>query len=168
MILGVVLAGGQSSRFGSNKADAVFEGRALVEHARAQLAPYVAETLIVGGESGDIADLPRAGMGPLGGIAGALDRAMELGFVSVLTIACDMPQVPGALIAALAQHAPAYCADVPVLGHWPTAAGAHLLCHLDASTDRSVRRWAQAIGAVPIKAQGPIPNVNTQADLAAL
>lgn len=168
MILGVVLAGGRSSRFGSNKAAALFEGRALVEHARAVLAPHVATTMIVGGEAGDMPDLPRPDMGPLGGIAGVLDRAGALGYESVITIACDMPRVPEGLVAALALQAPSYCADVPVLGHWPVAAGAALLASIDAFPDRSVRRWAQLIGAVPIEPDGPIPNVNTPADLAAL
>ncbi|MEG3166063.1 molybdenum cofactor guanylyltransferase [Sphingomonas sp. PB2P19] len=168
MILGVVLAGGRSSRFGSNKADALLAGRSLVEHARAQLAAHVATTLIVGGAAGDIADLPRPGLGPLGGIAGALDRAASLGYVSVLTIACDMPRVPDALIAELAKRAPAYCADAPVLGHWPTAAGAQLIADMAASDDHSVRRWARAIGAVEVATASPLPNVNTPADLAAL
>ncbi len=168
MILGVVLAGGRSSRFGSNKADAVFAGRALIEHARGLLKPYVAETLVVGGEHGDIADLPRPGLGPLGGIAGALDRACDLGYTSVMTIACDMPRLPEGLLDALAHRAPAYCPDAPVLGHWPAALGAQLLAHIDSFSDRSVRRWTLAIGALPIPAQGPIPNVNTPADLATL
>jgi molybdopterin-guanine dinucleotide biosynthesis protein A len=168
LILGVVLAGGRSSRFGSNKADAVLAGQSLVEHARAQLAPHVAATVIVGGDAGDIADLPRPGMGPLGGIAGALDRAARLGYASVMTIACDMPRVPAALIAALAERAPAYCPDAPVLGHWPAASGVQLIADMQASDDLSVRRWARAIGAVAVEAALPIPNVNTPADLAAL
>jgi molybdopterin-guanine dinucleotide biosynthesis protein A len=107
-------------------------------------------------------------MGPLGGIAGALDRAGALGYASVITIACDMPRVPERLVAALALQAPSYCADVPVLGHWPVAVGAALLANIDAFPDRSVRRWTTSIGAVAIESDGPIPNVNTPADLATL
>jgi molybdopterin-guanine dinucleotide biosynthesis protein A len=168
MILGVVLAGGRSSRFGSNKADALLDGRALIDHARALLTPHVAATLVGGGDRGDFCDLPRADMGPLGGIAGALDYASDHGFASVITIACDMPRLPDGLIAALAVRAPSYCPDAPVLGHWPAAVGSQVLVHIEAFPDRSVRRWAQAIGAVPIAAPGPIHNMNTPADLATL
>ena len=168
MILGVVLSGGRSSRFGSDKAEALLDGRALIDHARALLAPYVAETRVVGGARGDIPDLPRPGMGPLGGIAGALDHAADHGFTSVVTIACDMPILPDGLLAALARRAPSYCPDAPVLGHWPAAVGAQLLAHIDAFPDRSVRRWALSIGALPIASGSPVPNVNTPADLATL
>ncbi len=168
MILGVVLAGGRSSRFGSNKAEAMLGDRALMEHARAVLAPHVAETMIVGGASGDMPDLPRPDMGPLGGIAGALDRAATLGYASVMTIACDMPRLPEGLVAALARRAPSFCPDAPVLGHWPVAVGPALLAEIDSFPNRSVRRWALAIGALPIASPGVIPNVNTPADLATL
>jgi molybdopterin-guanine dinucleotide biosynthesis protein A len=168
MILGVVLAGGRSSRFGSNKANAILDGRALIEHARSALAPYVDRTLLVGGERGDIPDLPHPDMGPLGGIAGALDYAADHGFASVITIACDMPRLPGGLLAALAARVASYCPEAPVLGHWPTAVGAQLLAHIEAFPGWSVRRWAQTIDAWPISSEQPIPNVNTPADLAAL
>ncbi len=168
MILGVVLSGGRSSRFGSNKADALLEGRALIEHVRALLAPHVDRTVVVGGDRGDIPDLPRPGMGPLGGIAGALCHASDAGFASVLTIACDMPRLPDGLLAALARELPSYCPDAPVLGHWPAATGAPLCVRIDAFPDRSVRRWAQAIGALAIPAAVPIANINTPADLATL
>lgn len=146
----------------------MLDGRALAEHARAVLAPHVDATMLVGGATGEIADLPYPGLGPLGGIAGALDRALSDGFTSVMTIACDMPRLPEGLLEALARRAPAYCPGAPVLGHWPAAVGAQLLAHIESAPDRSVRRWAQAIGALPIPAPAPIVNVNTPADLATL
>jgi molybdopterin-guanine dinucleotide biosynthesis protein A len=166
-ILGVVLAGGRSSRFGSDKAQALFGGRALAEHARDLLSPYVERVLIVGRDSA-VPDLPAPGLGPLGGIAGALHHAASLGFTSVLTIACDMPELPEGLLAALAGEAPSYCPDAPVLGHWETATAGRLLAYIEASHRRSVRGWAESIGATPIPAGAPIPNVNTPQDLAAL
>ena len=56
-ILGAVLAGGQSSRFGSNKAVAMLGDRTLVAHARARLAPYCARVVQVGGVDG-VPDMP--------------------------------------------------------------------------------------------------------------
>lgn len=162
-----MLAGGRSSRFGSDKALAVFQGRSLAEHARDLLLPHV-ETAVIVGRDSPIPDLPGPDIGPLGGIAGALFYASGLGFTSVVTIACDMPSLPDGLLAALARVAPAYCPEAPVLGHWETASTAALLAHIEASPRRSVRGWAEAIGALPIPANAPIPNVNTPEDIAAL
>jgi molybdopterin-guanine dinucleotide biosynthesis protein A len=145
----------------------MFRGRTLSEHARDLLVPYV-ETAVIVGRDGPIADLPSPDLGPLGGIAGALSYAGERGFTSVLTIACDMPVLPDGLLAALARKAPAYCPDAPVLGHWNTASLEALLEHIAVSPRRSVRGWAAAIGAVPIAAPAPIPNINSPEDIAAL
>ena len=162
-----MLAGGRSSRFGSDKAKAVLDGRALADHARALLLPYV-EHAVIAGRNGAISDLPSLDLGPLGGIAGALGYAASYGFTSVLTIACDMPWLPEGLLAALAKQSPAYCPDAPVLGHWETRSFGALIAHIETSPRRSVRGWAKAIGAVPIPASAPIPNVNTPQDLQTL
>lgn len=166
-ILGAVLAGGRSSRFGSDKAEAAWNGRALAEHAAALIGQHVDRVVIVGGPRGEVADLPGPGLGPLGGIAGALDFAAGEGFASVLTIGCDMVRLPGDLLPSLLRRAPSFCADAPVLGHWPAALGALALA-VAGGEERSVRRWAREVGALPIVAAGPIANVNTRADLLAL
>ncbi|SFP74681.1 molybdenum cofactor guanylyltransferase [Sphingomonas rubra] len=167
-LLGAVLAGGRSSRFGSNKAEARLGGLTLVEHAAAALRPYVDEVVVIGAGIGGLPDLPRPDLGPLGGIAAALDHAAGRGFACVLTIGCDMPEVPGALIEALLRREPSYCADAPVLGLWQAALGAQLLAYLETATDRSVRGWARTVGALPIPAAMPLANVNTPADLRGL
>ena len=130
------------------------------------IRPYVDEVVQVG-VIGGVADLPRSGLGPLGGVAGALDHAAGRGFASVLTIGCDMPRLPAGLVEALLRRAPAYCLDAPVLGHWPAAFGAQLMAFVE-NEDRSVKRWARSIGALPIAAAEPIANVNTPEDLLAL
>lgn len=161
------MAGGQSSRFGSNKAVAMLGDRTLVAHARARLAPYCARVVQVGGAEG-VPDMPIPGLGPLGGIAGALDYAASHGFRCVLTIGCDMPRLPAGLIEAILRREPSYCRDAPVLGLWPAALGAQLMAHLALGQDRSVRGWVRTIGAIPIASPAPLANVNTPADLAAL
>ena len=150
-ILGAVLAGGRSSRFGSDKAAAAWNGRSLVEHAAALIGQHV-DRVVIGGPGG-IADLPEPGLGPLGGIAGALDFAATEGFGSVLTIGCDMPRAPADLILALLRRAPSFCSDAPVLGHWPAALGAQLLAQLSGE-DRSVRGWARSVGRVADRLAG--------------
>ena len=166
MILGAVLTGGRSSRFGSDKAAAEWNGRRLADHAAALVAQHVDAVVSVGGADG-VPDVPRAGLGPLGGVAGALAHAAAHGFDSVLTIACDMPRVPTALIWALLRRAPAYCSDAPVLGHWPAALGDQLARWIEGE-DRSMLGWAREIGAIPITSPVPLGNINTPADLEAL
>lgn len=145
----------------------MFEGRRLLDHAAAGLGPFVERVVTIGGSEG-VSDLPAPGLGPLGGIAGALVHAEREGFESVLTIACDMPRLPDGLIADLLRHPPAWCADAPVLGHWPASLAGSLLGHLEAGGDRSVKRWARSMGARPVASPSRIVNVNTLADLATL
>jgi len=117
-------------------------------------------------------DQPASDLGPLGGIAAALAHADAKGFASVLTLGCDMPRVPAALLAAIAAAFPRYCADAPVLGHWPTEEGKALVAfvgeHAGEPKMLAIRHWAARIGAEPIRADGPLANINTPADLASL
>lgn len=172
-VLGAVLTGGRSSRFGSDKGSALFGGTTLADHAAAAIAPFVDEVVRVGGTDG-IADLPAPGLGPLGGIAAALDHAATRGFDAVLTTGCDMPSVPDGLVEALLRRAPAYCTDAPVLGHWPTSALRGLLDLLSAcdagvgKNGPAIRGWARSIGAIPVASPAPLANVNTPEDLLAL
>lgn len=166
MILGIVLAGGRSSRFGSDKARAMFAGRPLADHARDLLLPH-ADRVVIADHGADISDRPRDGLGPLGGIAGALDHAAAYGFASVMTIACDMPRLPDGLIDRIASTPDSYCLDAPVLGHWRIAHRGALIADLEHRADRSVRHWAGRIGAVAIPSPTPIANINTPQDLLA-
>lgn len=167
LILAAILAGGQSRRFGSDKAAALWDGRPLLSHVRDACARW-ADAVVVVGREGGIADRPAPGLGPLGGIAGALHHAATQGFDSVLTVPCDTPYLPEALVASLLRRAPSYCSDAPVIGHWPADLADALVDHIARGARRSVRGWAQQIGALPIAAPERIANVNTPEDLAAL
>lgn len=96
--LGVVLAGGESRRFGSPKGQARLAGRTLVERARRTLAPFCDSVIVAGGD--DLPDL-RPGRGPLGGIEAALERADRGGLDGALVLACDLPAVHAATVARL-------------------------------------------------------------------
>lgn len=165
-LLGVVLAGGESRRFGSDKARALLDGVMLADHARATLAPFVADMAVSGGAG--IPDRPAPGLGPLGGICGALYHAAANGHAAILTIGCDTPFVPAGTLAALAA-APgaAFVAGTPIIGRWPVGLADALERHLRDGGDRSMRRWCAMIGATPIDA-APIANINRPGDLAAL
>ena len=161
MRLGAILAGGAARRFGTDKALTEIGGIALIEHARAALTPHVDRILVVGR---DIPDRPRPELGPLGGLCAALHHA-ESG--EVLTVPCDVPFPPSALFAVL-DGPPVVCADHPVFGLWPVALAPVLDDWLAADQNRSIRAFAESVGARFVTISEPIRDVDTPADLAAL
>lgn len=169
MILGAVLAGGRSARFGSDKAQAELHGATLLERAIAQLESLCDAVVVVGRERAPvatIADWPRAGMGPLGGIAAALRHAGDEGFASVLTCGVDSVSLPGDLLDRLGD-APSYVASQPVIGHWPTSAACEVEAILRGDGRHSMLQFAEALGAREVHLAVKPDNINTPADLAA-
>ena len=62
-------------------------------------------------------------MGPLGGLAGAMQAAKAAGFTHLLSLPCDTPELPAGLIERLTQsNEGAYVAGCPVIvsGCWRT------------------------------------------------
>lgn len=169
MILGVVLAGGRSSRFGSDKALAEYEGHTLLARAVDSLAGCCEFVVVVGRETAPapcIPDWPHPDMGPLGGIAAGLHHALDVGFETVLTCGVDSLELPDDL-ASLLSPAPAYLASQPVVGHWPATAAGVLEAMLTEMDDRSVFSFCKRIGARPVEIAHPPANINTPGDLAA-
>lgn len=164
-ILGAVLAGGRASRFGSDKALALLNGRTLLDHARAGLAPHVAEVVICGRDGG-LADRPHHDMGPLGGLNAALHYALGHGFIGVLTTGCDMPHYPDALPAALIGDGAAVLHGQQLLGWWPVTLALALDAHLNEENSRSIYGWLDRIGARVVEVPDLIlPNINRPEDL---
>ena len=167
-LLGVVLAGGASRRFGSDKALALFEGRALIDHVVEALAAQADAVAVAGRQWRDlplVTDEPAPGLGPLGGLCGALHQAAAGGYDAVLTAACDAPILPLDLVERLGA-APVVANGQPTVGIWPVTLAAHLAAHIKAG-DRSLHGWIAASGARAVDI-GLLANVNTSADLAAL
>ncbi len=171
-LLGAVLAGGQSRRFGSDKALAELDHRPLIAHAAAALEPFVAKVVICGRAFGDyvaLADRPAPGLGPLGGLAAALRHAADHGFDAVLSLGCDIPLLPADLVAALrAIGAPVAVRALPILGLWRASDADRLDAHLDDSDDRSMRGWLAACDGQWFDGDMALANINTPADLSAL
>ena len=170
MILGVVLAGGQSQRFGSDKALARFEGQSLLARAVDQLSAWCDLVVVAGREEAPaetLPDWPRSGMGPLGGLAAGLRYAADAGYETVLSIPVDSPLLPEDL-PALLSPASAYLADQPVIGHWRADAAVAAEDILRGDGRHSMRALADAIGARAVTLAAQLPNVNTPVDLSSL
>ncbi len=171
-VLGAVLAGGRSRRFGSDKALARYAGRTLLDHALHALGGQV-DAVIVCGRAVDglccVDDCPRPGLGPLAGLNAALAYGGAWGFDAVCSIGCDTPVLPDGLVRTLmAQGCPAVVAHLPVIGLWPVTLAARLDRFLEESDDRSVRRWARICGAAALSLDSVIPNINRSEDLESL
>ncbi|WP_028967809.1 molybdenum cofactor guanylyltransferase [Sphingomonas phyllosphaerae] len=167
-VLGAVLAGGRATRFGSDKALAALDGRALLDHAIASITLHCDTIVVVGRTDAPVTcipDLPVSDLGPLGGIAGALAYAADHGFDAVLSTACDTPFLPLEVVAALRVAAPAYAAEAPTVGLWPAILAEPLLAHLLADKPRAIRRWAETIGASAVLPGVMLANINTPDDL---
>jgi molybdenum cofactor guanylyltransferase len=166
-VLGAILAGGKSSRFGSDKALAVLNGKPLIAHVASALSAQCDAIIVVGrAEEGYhcIKDRPAANMGPLAGLAGALAYATDAGFEHVLSVGVDTLGIPADLCAAL-EPAPAYVVNQPIIGLWQVAA-LTLLDDILASDERhSMLHFIDRLGARGVALESPPANINTPADL---
>lgn len=118
--LGCVLAGGQSTRMGRDKALLPFKGKPLIEHALHALRAAGCEPVIAGSRA-DLAvyapvlpDL-HPGCGPLSGIEAALAYSARQ---HVLFVPVDLPLLPPAFLRLLLDRAACTGAQatVPMLG----------------------------------------------------
>lgn len=162
-VLGAVLAGGQSQRFGSDKALARFRGLPLLDHAIAGLARWC-ETVVVVGRAGGVPDWPGPGRGPLAGLAGALLHAQDQGYDAVLAASVDAVLLPDDLLERLAPG-PAYVADQPVVGLWPVGVIGAVQEILGGAGRHSLRALAERTGARAVQCGKPLANINTRSDL---
>jgi|WetSurMetagenome_2_1015567.scaffolds.fasta_scaffold07751_4 molybdopterin-guanine dinucleotide biosynthesis protein A len=116
-VSGVILAGGKSRRFGSNKAFADINGQPLISRVISVLRPIFDELIIITNNPDDYAflGLPMyedliKGLGPIGGIYTGLEKIQNSrGFFA----ACDMPFLNEKLIQHLAGLSEGFEAVVP-------------------------------------------------------
>ncbi|RED16322.1 molybdenum cofactor guanylyltransferase [Parasphingopyxis lamellibrachiae] len=166
-LCGAILAGGQARRFGSDKAQALVDGERLIDRAIAQLEPQVSELIICGRRLPArtcVADYPEPGLGPLGGLAGALHYARRRNMRAVLSTGCDILNLPADIADRLSGDGAAIVAELPVIGCWPTALAGPLDRFLD-SGGRSLYAFADMIGAKRITLPEPLVNINRPEDL---
>lgn len=115
--LGVVLAGGLSTRYGSPKAFATVAGERIVDRAATALREVTERVVVIANDPAiaGALGLPtrpdvQPGLGALGGIHSALTWAGDEGRPGALVVACDMPFVSVPLLRRMLALAPA--ADV--------------------------------------------------------
>lgn len=167
-VLGAVLAGGRSSRFGSDKALAQVAGETLLARSVATLAAQCDAVVVVGRDEAPaptVADRPAPDMGPLGGIAGALHHAATHGYGAVLTCAVDSYGLGPSARSELGE-APAFCVSQPVIGIWPVSALGAVDAILAGEGRHSLRAFVSRIGARAVTLSREPANINTPADLA--
>lgn len=99
---GIVLAGGRSSRFGSNKAIYDFQGKTMLKHSIDLLQPFCDKIIISGNKQEySLYNYPcipdkYGEIGPIGGIISCLEESQ---FENNIIVTCDMPLVTADLIA---------------------------------------------------------------------
>ncbi len=184
-LLGVVLAGGKSTRMGVDKATlphvdgAGGVTRSYLEHAVARLFPIVRRVAVSGRPwtgSADVIGLPdeQADLGPAMGVATALRYAVGQGLAGVLVTPVDMPDITSEhlrrLVAAWWQTRSVVCASFdrqraePLLAVYPQTALADLEQVL-ASPKRSLSRWIDSGQAIRIDLPADVGrNVNRPSD----
>lgn len=114
-LCGCVLAGGQSSRMGRDKALLRLPGKSaplrLIDRAWRILSAICPQVYVASTTGRAYPPYPCLydeipHRGPIGGIVSALKKAREMNFNGIVALACDMPLMRAALLRSLAQNAP--------------------------------------------------------------
>jgi molybdenum cofactor guanylyltransferase len=188
-ITGLILAGGKSSRFGSDKALAFLGGRSLLERATTALRPWASEIAINAASGGPAeAEAHRLGFavvsdrtglvsGPLTGILAGLEWSARFDVKWMISLPCDVVSLPAdafpRLLAAATGGNGAYAVTMQgpqsLCAVWPVEGEIVLKSVLVSGTHPPVRDIANSMGAVPVHfdGDGSFLNVNTKDDLAA-
>jgi len=195
-VVGVLLAGGRSSRMGGgDKCLRVLGGKPILARIIERLRPQVSDIVI--NANGDpsrfaafglpvISDSVAGYQGPLAGVHAALEwvRANRPGVDHVVTVATDTPFFPADLVARFldaGEGSAEFCVAQsdegthPVIGLWPVSLAQALEDSLKRG-ERKVTAWTKDHGAVPVffpaievggRNIDPFFNINAPEDLAA-
>jgi molybdopterin-guanine dinucleotide biosynthesis protein A len=188
MIVGLVLAGGRSQRFGSDKALAELGGRPLLEIAVERLAAVCAHVAVSAPPDGPaaalaerlgvpvLADPPAAPRGPLSGVLAGLEWALERRADLLVTLPCDAPLLPadlesrliGAARDAVAAVARSPAGLQPLCAAWGVGMTRALHSALAHGLHPAAHQILSDAGAAEVRFEDDADflNVNTQADLA--
>lgn len=192
-LTGIVLAGGRSSRFGSDKARALLGGEALVTRVVSTCAPLCRRVFVVSAPGKGYSDLltglpagavhdPAPHEGPLAGVLAGLEAARS-GWA--LVCSCDAPLLQEPLLDLLLMRCSGevqavFCEVDGRLQPFPCLLAVDALVQLQTAFAAGERRVGRALGELrhatlteaPIRTVDPqllsFRNVNAPGDLAAL
>jgi molybdenum cofactor guanylyltransferase len=188
-VLGVVIAGGRSVRFGGEKAVALLAGRPLLMWAVQRLqrsCAVVALNARPGTEAEALArtenlpvlhDVAGDAAGPLSGVKVGLLWARERGARAIAVSPCDVPLLPDDLFARLIEAAGsgASMAETveghqPLCAVWPVSALEKVTQALEGGAHPATWRMLDSLGATRVRFPdaAAFANVNTRADLEAI
>ena len=183
--LGVILAGGQSTRMGLDKAQVELGGKTLLTHCHLRLAQQLPMVALNSNDPNPnwsgarINDLYPDQMGPLLGVLSALNYAQNAGYDSIITVPIDAPFFPPDLVEKLSKPT----ADIvlaagedpnprfslqPTFGRWSVAMLAPLQSFLNTGQRKVMafvtqHDWQQVTW--PSQQPDPFFNINTPQDL---
>ncbi|THD49122.1 MAG: molybdenum cofactor guanylyltransferase [Bradyrhizobium sp.] len=183
-IYALILAGGRSSRFGSDKALAELAGRPLIAHVADVLRPSATAMAVSGGREAaamlgalllrDPADCPK---GPLAGILAGLQWAEESHADWLVTTSCDVPLIPADMATRLIDAAHASDAELavartddglhPLCAVWRPRLRARLAEALSRGAHPAVRQFAAQVHSVEVAfpERDDFLNVNSASDI---
>ena len=168
---------------GADKALLPLDGQPLIAHVLDRFTPQVGAVAVSANGEADrfsgfglpvLADRPgHLGEGPVAGLIAGLDWAAGQGARWLATVSCDMPFLPGDLVARLAAGAGGRAVMArsgerlhPTAALWPVEARAIVAARF-ARGERRLRAALEAPGIVTFEDDpDPFANINTPADLA--
>ncbi len=183
----IILAGGRSSRMGGgDKGLLLLDGRPMLTHVIARVAPLVSAMAI--NANGDASRFGHLGLpvvsdtiagfpGPLAGILAGLAWAKEQHphASHLLTVPCDTPLLPANLVRRLEKAMRQTGAEIaiardeershPVIGLWPVFLASRLAADLADGT-RAIHRWLAQFHVCEVRFSARhFHNINTRAEL---
>lgn len=186
----VILAGGRSSRMGGgDKCLLPMNGKSLIAHVLAAIAPQTGDILI--NTNNDPAAYLKFGLpvlpdvipgfqGPLAGLLTGMlwSRRRHPRQAYILSVAGDVPLLPPDLVAQLARNLTDQKADIaiarcaqglhPTIGLWPVDLADRLEHDLMETALRAMREWSGQFRVAEVTfASASLININTPAELAA-
>ncbi len=188
-VVGVVIAGGRSVRFGGEKATAILQGRPLLLWATARLlgsCGRVAVNARPGTATAALAhehaltvlhDAPGDATGPLAGVKAGLQWAAGCGAHTLAVSPCDAPLLPPDLFPRLlaGAHGGAAMAETPaglepLCALWPVSSLAQVSAALEHGAHPPTWRLLESLGARRVRFEdaAAFVNLNTPGDLAAV
>ena len=188
-VVGLVLAGGRSLRFGGEKAVALLEGRPLLAWAAERLESVCLDVAInvrAATEAESVAkalrlptlyDAPGDALGPLAGVKAGLIWAEERGARVLAVSPCDAPLLPDDLYVRLLERSEGGAAMAetrdgpqPLCALWPITALPAVREALASGAHPPTWQMLERLGARKVSFDRPeaFANVNTREDLGAV